>query len=76
MLLTNFVFIVSYLVAMAAFYRAVLTDPGFISKNLSREEQRAAVFDLAEEQHLDIRHFCFTCLVSDSACDLNDEDCH
>ncbi|CAO3666583.1 unnamed protein product [Umbelopsis ramanniana] len=63
MLLTNFVFIVSYLVAMAAFYRAVLTDPGFISKNLSREEQRAAVFDLAEEEHLDIRHFCFTCLI-------------
>jgi palmitoyltransferase len=65
MLLTHFIFIVSYVVAMTSFYKAVLADPGFISKNSSREEQRAAVFDLAEEEKLDIRHFCFTCLVSE-----------
>ncbi|GAB5588816.1 palmitoyltransferase akr1 [Umbelopsis nana] len=63
MLFTHFIFVVSYVVAMTSFYKAVLADPGFISKNLSREEQRAAVFDLAEEEKLDIRHFCFTCLI-------------
>ena len=48
MLFTHFIFVVSYVVAMTSFYKAVLADPGFISKNLSREEQRAAVFDLAD----------------------------
>jgi hypothetical protein len=64
MVFTNLIFFASYTIAMTSFYKAVFTDPGFINKNLSREEQRAAVIDLAEEEKLDIRHFCFTCLVS------------
>ncbi|CAM0137616.1 palmitoyltransferase akr1 [Umbelopsis sp. WA50703] len=63
MVFTNLIFFASYTIAMTSFYKAVFTDPGFINKNLSREEQRAAVIDLAEEEKLDIRHFCFTCLI-------------
>ncbi|KAG2171544.1 hypothetical protein INT43_008270 [Umbelopsis isabellina] len=63
MVFTNLIFFASYAIAMTSFYKAVLADPGFINKNLSREEQRAAVIDLAEEEKLDIRHFCFTCLI-------------
>jgi palmitoyltransferase len=40
-----------------------VADPGFIKKDLSREKQRIAVEELANENTLDIRHFCLTCLV-------------
>ncbi|KAI9322441.1 hypothetical protein BX666DRAFT_1815254, partial [Dichotomocladium elegans] len=62
MLLTNLVFIASFCIAMYAFFRAVVADPGFINNTISRESQQAAVFDLAEEEKLDVRHFCMTCL--------------
>ncbi|ORY96172.1 DHHC palmitoyltransferase-domain-containing protein, partial [Syncephalastrum racemosum] len=62
MLLTNLLFICSFVVAMYAFFRAIMADPGFIDNKLPREKQRDAVFELAEEQKLDIRHFCVTCM--------------
>lgn len=62
MLLTNVIFIVSYVVAMSAFFRAVMADPGFVNNQLSREAQKEAVFELTEEQKLDVRHFCVTCM--------------
>lgn len=63
MLLTNLLFICSFVVAMYAFFRAIMADPGFIDNKLPREKQRDAVFELAEEQKLDIRHYCVTCMV-------------
>ncbi|KAI8139066.1 DHHC palmitoyltransferase-domain-containing protein [Fennellomyces sp. T-0311] len=62
MLLTNLIFVTCFVTAMYGFYRAVIADPGFIDNKLPREAQQAAVFELAEEQKLDIRHFCMTCL--------------
>ena len=62
MLLANLIFITSFVVAMTAFYRAVVADPGFVDNKLPREVQQSNVFELAEEQKLDIRHFCMTCL--------------
>ncbi|KAI9490611.1 DHHC palmitoyltransferase-domain-containing protein [Zychaea mexicana] len=62
MLLANLIFITSFVIAMTAFYRAVVANPGFVNNKLPREVQQSNVFELAEEQKLDIRHFCMTCL--------------
>jgi palmitoyltransferase len=48
---------------MVAFYKAVKADPGFIQSNLSRDRQHQSVQELADENALDVRHFCLTCLV-------------
>lgn len=62
MLLANVIFISSFVIAMTAFYRAVFADPGFVNNQQPRDVQQKAVFDLCEENKLDIRHFCLTCL--------------
>lgn len=53
---------------MFAFFKAVSADPGFIKKDLSREKQHRAVEELADENTLDVRHFCLTCLVNITLC--------
>ncbi|CAO3630657.1 unnamed protein product [Cunninghamella blakesleeana] len=58
----NFIFFVSFVIAMSTFYKAVLIDPGFLNNHLSFDEQREIIVDLAEEQKLDQRHFCITCM--------------
>ncbi|KAI8059378.1 ankyrin repeat-containing domain protein [Gilbertella persicaria] len=63
LLFTNLIFLVTFFTAMFAFFKAVAADPGFIKKDLSREKQRLAVEELANENQLDIRHFCLTCLI-------------
>lgn len=49
---------------MFSFFKAVAADPGFIKNDLSREKQHGCVQELAENNVLDVRHFCLTCLVS------------
>jgi hypothetical protein len=49
---------------MFSFFKAVAADPGFIKNDLSREKQHRLVEELADENCLDVRHFCLTCLVS------------
>ncbi|KAI8384444.1 uncharacterized protein BYT42DRAFT_562562 [Radiomyces spectabilis] len=61
--LLNILFMISFFVAMYAFYRAVMMDPGFVKKDLPRDQQQQSVFELAEANTLDIRHFCVTCLI-------------
>jgi nitrate reductase cytochrome c-type subunit len=63
LLLTNIVFLSSFFSAMFAFFKAVAADPGFVKKDLSQEKQSRAVEELANENLLDVRHFCLTCLV-------------
>jgi palmitoyltransferase len=63
LLFTNLAFLASFFSAMLAFFKAVAIDPGFIKNNISREQQRQAVEELANENKLDARHFCSTCLV-------------
>jgi palmitoyltransferase len=63
LLFTNLAFLASFFSAMLAFFKAVAIDPGFIKNNISREQQRQAVEELANENKLDARHFCLTCLV-------------
>ncbi|KAI9485347.1 MAG: DHHC palmitoyltransferase-domain-containing protein [Benjaminiella poitrasii] len=63
LLFTNLIFLITFFTAMFAFFKAVAADPGFIKKDLSREKQHRAVEELADENILDVRHFCLTCLV-------------
>ncbi|KAI8997043.1 hypothetical protein BDB01DRAFT_840561 [Pilobolus umbonatus] len=63
LLFTNLTFIISFVVAMYAFFKAVSSDPGFINKDLSKEAQRRIIQDLAEKNQLDPRHFCLTCFI-------------
>jgi palmitoyltransferase len=63
LLFTNLIFLTTFFTAMFAFFKAVSADPGFIKKDLSREKQHRAVEGLADENILDVRHFCLTCLV-------------
>ncbi|KAG0163615.1 palmitoyltransferase akr1 [Apophysomyces sp. BC1015] len=63
MLFANLIMMISYSIAMYSFYTAVMADPGFVDNKLSKEAQRAAILELAEEHTLDIRHFCVTCLI-------------
>lgn len=62
-LFTHLLFIVAFFTAMFAFFKAVSSDPGFVKNDLSREKQRLAVEELANDNCLDARHFCLTCLV-------------
>jgi hypothetical protein len=48
---------------MSAFYKAVMVDPGFLDNQLTFDEQRDVVYDLADKASLDQRHFCITCMV-------------
>lgn len=48
---------------MFSFFKAVAADPGFIKNDISREKQHRFVEELADENCLDVRHFCLTCLV-------------
>ncbi|KAI7897811.1 ankyrin repeat-containing domain protein [Cokeromyces recurvatus] len=63
LLFTNLIFLITFFIAMFAFFKAVTVDPGFIKKDVSREKQQKAVQELADENRLDIRHFCLTCLI-------------
>ncbi|KAI8350886.1 ankyrin repeat-containing domain protein, partial [Choanephora cucurbitarum] len=63
LLFTHLIFLVTFFTAMFSFFKAMSSDPGFIRKDLSREKQRMAVEELADENMLDIRHFCLTCLI-------------
>ncbi|CAO3648506.1 unnamed protein product [Cunninghamella echinulata] len=58
----NFIFLVSFIIAMSTFYKAVLIDPGFLNNQLSFDEQREIIMNLADEYKLDQRHFCITCM--------------
>ncbi|KAG1443978.1 hypothetical protein G6F56_010475 [Rhizopus delemar] len=60
LLFTHLIFIITFFTAMFAFFKAIAADPGFIKNELSREQQRMAVEELANENSLDIRHFCLT----------------
>ncbi|CEJ00496.1 Putative Palmitoyltransferase [Rhizopus microsporus] len=62
-LFTHLLFIITFFTAMLAFFKAVSSDPGFVKNDLSREKQRLAVEELANDNCLDARHFCLTCLV-------------
>ncbi|RIA97923.1 hypothetical protein C1645_751171 [Glomus cerebriforme] len=64
LLVANIIFISSYAVALYSFYTAVLTDPGFVPKLTSREEQKELIINLANKGMLDSRHFCITCLIN------------
>lgn len=48
---------------MSAFYKAVMVDPGFLDNQLTFDEQRDVIYDLADKASLDQRHFCITCMV-------------
>ncbi|OZJ04207.1 hypothetical protein BZG36_02971 [Bifiguratus adelaidae] len=63
LLLWNVLFLCTFVTAMTCFYRAVMVDPGFCTKLINREEQKAVVLDLADEDKLDNRHFCTTCVI-------------
>ncbi|KAG0740430.1 hypothetical protein G6F57_004835 [Rhizopus arrhizus] len=63
LLFAHLIFIVTFFTAMLAFFKAVSSDPGFIKNDLSREKQRMIVEELANDNCLDIRHFCLTCLI-------------
>ncbi|RCI05084.1 palmitoyltransferase akr1, partial [Rhizopus stolonifer] len=63
LLFTHLIFVVTFFIAMFAFFKAVASDPGFIKNNFSRENQRIVVEELANENILDVRHFCLTCLI-------------
>ncbi|GAN10451.1 palmitoyltransferase akr1 [Mucor ambiguus] len=63
LLFTNLIFLITFFTAMFAFFKAVAADPGFIKKDLSREKQHRAVEELVDENMLDVRHFCLTCLI-------------
>lgn len=65
MTITHLIFMTSYTIAIYNFYHAVMADPGFINNEPTKEEQHQMVMDLADENKLDVRHFCVTCLVSD-----------
>ena len=64
LLFTNLIFLFTFFVAMYSFFKAVAADPGFIKHDLSRQRQHQAVEELADDNLLDVRHFCLTCLVS------------
>ncbi|KAI8343239.1 ankyrin repeat-containing domain protein [Chlamydoabsidia padenii] len=63
LLILNFTFIITFVVAMSAFYKAVLVDPGFLDHQLTFDEQRDVIFELADKASLDQRHFCITCMI-------------
>ncbi|KAI9300564.1 DHHC palmitoyltransferase-domain-containing protein, partial [Cunninghamella echinulata] len=63
MTMTHIVFMFCYTIAIYNFYQAVMADPGFINNEPSKEEQHQMVMDLADENKLDVRHFCVTCLI-------------
>ncbi|KAG2230295.1 hypothetical protein INT48_001537 [Thamnidium elegans] len=51
------------LVTWAFILLPLAADPGFIKNDLSREKQHGCVQELAENNVLDVRHFCLTCLI-------------
>ncbi|KAI9247351.1 ankyrin repeat-containing domain protein [Sporodiniella umbellata] len=63
LLLTHLLFLITFFTAMFSFFKAIGSDPGFIKKEVSREQQRMAVEELANDNRLDVRHFCLTCLI-------------
>ncbi|ORZ23447.1 ankyrin repeat-containing domain protein [Absidia repens] len=63
LLILNFIFIITFIIAMSSFYKAVLVDPGFIDHQLTFDEQRDVIFELANKGTLNQRHFCITCMI-------------
>ncbi|CAO3620358.1 unnamed protein product [Cunninghamella blakesleeana] len=63
MTITHLIFMTCYTIAIYNFYHAVMANPGFINNEPSKEEQHQMVMDLADENKLDVRHFCVTCLI-------------
>ncbi|KAI8063892.1 ankyrin repeat-containing domain protein [Gongronella butleri] len=59
----NAFFIVTFVIAMTFFYKALLANPGFIIRECTLDEQQAVVLNLLEESKLDQRHFCITCMI-------------
>ncbi|KAL0077929.1 DHHC palmitoyltransferase-domain-containing protein [Phycomyces blakesleeanus] len=60
---TNIIFIICFGTALYFFFKAIRADPGFLKKDLPIQITKEAVLELAEDQNLDIRHFCFSCMI-------------
>lgn len=63
LLFTNCIFLFAFFTAMFSFFKAVAADPGFIKNDISRQKQHQFVQELADDNLLDVRHFCLTCLI-------------
>ncbi|ODQ53540.1 ankyrin, partial [Saitoella complicata NRRL Y-17804] len=59
----NFAFLLTTLISISTFLRALLSDPGFIPRPTSKSTQRAVIEELVELESFDGRAFCGVCFV-------------
>ncbi|ORX45842.1 ankyrin [Hesseltinella vesiculosa] len=59
----NALFVLTFVVSMMFFYKALLANPGFIISDSTLDEQQAVMLDLVTDGKLDQRHFCITCMI-------------
>ncbi|KAI7871722.1 ankyrin repeat-containing domain protein [Spinellus fusiger] len=56
-------FLMTFSVAMGCFYRAAMMNPGILHRQLSIESLCDSIVGLVENNALDARHFCTTCMI-------------
>lgn len=57
----NLGFLLAYSGCCFAFYKCIMSDPGYIPVSASPEDRTKVVHQLVESGHFNARHYCITC---------------